>query len=278
MDHCGCVFAGGLTNILSRALAYKTKEGCRDGLLDEETFPRIMKDKHLDLLFTEKELEAAKIKYQTKGKDGKTDQQRIKKPKKINLIETDTDWFEFICPGVDEATKYQQRLISKVLHSIGTQHVELYVECCYYDRYDKDLKKRSKMADFLYNCDYIQHLPGAKVAGHIDAEGFPKKTKAPIFGPYCASKIGQKGKEQMLCHHSLKGSSCGWSLWNEENVGHSIISPGSLYFMFNEGAFGGPTHALHNTVCSANREDKQTWGGFLDYVYTLVFRPFFNKK
>ena len=81
--------------------------------------------------------------------------------------------------------------------------------------------------------------------------------------------------DQMLCHVSKKMKGCTWNrrLKPEQPAygGDELLKSGTIYFMFDEGAFGGPTHSVHNTV--NNRWDSQLFGGFTSDSYTSVQRP-----
>ena len=52
--------------------------------------------------------------------------------------------------------------------------------------------------------------------------------------------------------------------------GHVNLPCGTVYWMFDEGAYGGITHALHGPNFDSHQD---LWGGFLASSYTLVMRP-----
>ena len=81
--------------------------------------------------------------------------------------------------------------------------------------------------------------------------------------------------DQMLGHVSKKTKGCTWNRkWkpgDPEYGGHVLLQPGTIYYMFDEGAFGGPTHAVHNAV--DNVWGPKLFGSFISDSYTLVQRP-----
>ena len=158
-------------------------------------------------------------------------------------------------------------LIDIVSHGLATQLLPLYGPFSQYTKANSKLKRQHLFGEYLADYDLINYQPGARVAPHCDDRGLIQKC-CEYFGPYCVLKLLQTGETQTLCHVSKSGNDCCFSTGALESNpvygGHIDLPPGTLYFMFNAGAWGGPTHAIHNSTTFKSFEKKS---------YTLVFRP-----
>ena len=118
----------------------------------------------------------------------------------------------------------------------------------------------------MNDIDVLKYLPKHETRSHVDAKELVERQyngKILQPGPYCIAKINSQ-ETQILCNVSNKNSRC---CFNHETGGHAVLPPYSLYFMFNNGAYGGPTHAIHGQH-----------GKRLQTVsHTVVMRPYVNK-
>ena len=112
---------------------------------------------------------------------------------------------------------------------------------------------------------------------HVDHGGLHKE--GFNFGPYIIFKLGDKGSDQMLCSVSNKSNGCQFDRskvpGDRDYGGHIKLPPGTIYWMFDEGAFGGISHSIHNAECENSLWSPELFGGFKSKSITLVMRPNF---
>ena len=96
------------------------------------------------------------------------------------------------------------------------------------------------------------------------------------FGPYIIYKLTLEGSDQILCSVSNKANGCQWNRskikgHDSDYGGHIRLPPGTVYWMFDEGAYGGISHSIHNAESSI--WSPNLFGNFHSKSYTLVMRP-----
>ena len=171
----------------------------------------------------------------------------------------------------------QYQLLSNILSfTIATQIPELKPVFWQHLQYDENLTVKNPHGSWYGNQDFIKYYPGTKVNAHVDHKDLNDK-RNKHFGPFIVYKLGKSGSDQMLCAVSDKSSGCQWNRalqpGDKYYGGHHVLPPGTIYWMFDEGAYGGNSHAIHNAQCGHDQWDKNLFGGFESKSYTLVMRP-----
>ena len=138
---------------------------------------------------------------------------------------------------------------------------------------DQNLEVPYPHGTWYGNKDFIKYFYGTKVVAHVDA----KKLNDPRFkhfGPFIAFKLGLNGEDQMLCSVSNKTTGCEWNRSKQEDDpdfgGHVLLPPGTIYWMFDEGAFGGISHSIYNSEGHHHLWNPDLFGGYKSKSFTLV--------
>ena len=168
-------------------------------------------------------------------------------------------------------------ILSNILaYTIATQISELKPTFFQHLERDESFEIPYPHGSWYRNKDYIKYFKGAKVMAHVDDGGLHQK--GFNFGPYIIFKLGRGGSDQILCSVSNKANGCEFDRSKHEGIdrdygGHIVLPPGTVYWMFDEGAFGGISHSIHNAECEHQMWSKELFGGFKSKSYTLVMRP-----
>ena len=173
--------------------------------------------------------------------------------------------------------KPDYEILSNILSfAIATQIPELKPTFWQYLARDETFEIPHPHGTWYQNKDYIKYWKGHKVNAHVDDKGLTQN--GYNFGPYIIFKLGQ-GDDQMLCSVSNKANGCEFDRsaipGDRDYGGHVKLPPGTIYWMFDEGAFGGISHSIHNTQCEHSLWSPELFGGFTSKSYTLVMRPNF---
>ena len=127
--------------------------------------------------------------------------------------------------------------------------------------------------------DILRYFTGCQVLAHVDTTGLIQE-KMPYFGHYCVFKLCADpancfgGQSQVLCHMGTGSNQCCWRKSHPckgRYGGHLTLKCGTIYFMFGCGAYGGPSHALHNADYTADKDT--SFGRLKDASLQLVLRP-----
>ena len=306
-SRCSATSISNHTSILSLGLSYKGLVGCRDLLLfSEETQNKAFEEdlEGLQSLFSKKELlNVKKKKFKKKQKkkrkklikDRKARKTREKKQKKKDaklISDKRKNKFKVIPstalsyvtkhhPEVIEAINEFKILIEALNYTVAKYIPQVYYPFMQYMLKDEHLKRieGTQCGAWNGNVDLIKYSAGSKVVQHEDNHGLIRPD-CVNFGTYTVFKLNLEGLIKILCNVSKTGTNCSFDRCSEpgdqDYGGHLSLLPGSVYWMFEIGAVGGITHALHNNETGG--EDafyKSRFGPFLDESHTLVFRPFF---
>ena len=304
-SRCSATSISQHTSILSLGLSYKGLVGCRDLLLfSEETQNKAFEEdlEGLQSLFSKKELSNVQKKKFKKTKkrrklikDRQSRKKREKKQKKKDaelISDKRKNKFKVIpstalsyvtkhYPEVIEAINEFKILIEALNYTVAKYIPQVYYPFMQYMLKDEHLKRieGTKNGGWNGNVDLIKYSAGSKVVQHEDHHGLVRPD-CVNFGTYTVFKLNFEGLIKILCNVSKTGNNCSFDRCSEpgdkDYGGHLSLLPGTVYWMFEIGAVGGITHALHNNETGG--EDafyKSRFGPFLDESHTLVFRPFF---
>ena len=304
-SRCSATSISQHTSILSLGLSYKGLVGCRDLLLfSEETQNKAFEEdlEGLQSLFSKKELSNVQKKKFKKTKkrrklikDRQSRKKREKKQKKKDaelisdkrknkfkvIPSTALSYVSKHHPEVIDAINEFKILIEALNYTVAKYIPQVYYPFMQYMLKDEHLKRieGTQYGGWNGNVDLIKYSAGSKVVQHEDNHGLVRPD-CVNFGTYTVFKLNFEGLIKILCNVSKTGNNCSFDRCSEpgdkDYGGHLSLLPGTVYWMFEIGAVGGITHALHNNETGG--EDafyKSRFGPFLDESHTLVFRPFF---
>ena len=216
-------------------------------------------------------------KSQQKSKLLKYKNKILKKDPKLQVVDTSDikDYFIENHPKLAVAMEDYEILSNILSFAISTQVPELKPTFWQHLARNESFEMPFPHGSWYQNKDFIKYFEGSKVMAHVDHGGLHQS--GYNFGPYIIFKLGTKGSTQMLCSVSNKANGCEWDRskikTDGDYGGHIELPPGTIYWMFDEGAFGGISHSIHNNESSHNLWSKRLFGGFTSKSYTLVMRP-----
>ena len=198
---------------------------------------------------------------------------------KLEVVDTKnvTEYLKQNHNKLHEAMSHYEILSNILSFAIATQIPQLKPTFWQYLERDSSFEVRQPHGSHYQNKDYIKYWQGHKVMAHVDHADLHQKGNN--FGPYIIFKLGKDGADQMLCSVSNKANGCEYDRskvpGDREYGGHVKLPPGSIYWMFDEGAFGGISHSIHNAECKNTMWSPELFGGFQSTSHTLVMRPNF---
>ena len=175
----------------------------------------------------------------------------------------------------------QYELLSNILaYTIATQIPQLKPAFYQHIQYDDKLRCPYPHGSWYGNKDFIKYWQKTKVNAHVDHEELVQEGFYHP-GPYIIWKLiknGEKVADQILCSVSNKASGCEYDRskpnGDRDHGGHVRLTPGTVYWMFDEGAVGGISHSIHNAEEDHDLWSSELYGGFKSKSYTLVMRPY----
>ena len=201
-------------------------------------------------------------------------QSQLKKEPKLQVVDTEMirEYIEKHHVKLSQAMEHYEILSNILSFAIATQIPELKPTFYQHLERDKSFKIPYRHGSWYRNKDYIKYFEGARVVAHVDHGGL--HLPGFNFGPYIIFKLGLNGSDQILCSVSNKANHCEYDRsYHTNSGGHITLPPGTVYWMFDEGAYGGISHSIHNARCDHNMWNKELYGGFESKSYTLVMRP-----
>ena len=289
------------SKILSEGMSYKGGKTCHEGAIhSEEVSTNILNNEtnglhnyfHSDKIQKLKSFDWNQTKpknnnIQSKEKFLKQEAQKtfgklqLKNQLKVVNTSNDVEFREYMNRKFPQwyDSLNNMKLLANILNFIiATQIPQLYPAYSEHLQLNQDLELRDVDGQHYRNNDNIVYHPGAEVKPHIDTKQLIQRF-IKHFGVYIVFKLWIEGlggeSTQILCSVSGKNRQCQWSrknLGDRHSGGHINLPPATVYWMFDEGAYGGITHALHGPRFDSHTE---LWGGFIEESYTLVMRPLF---
>ena len=216
---------------------------------------------------TEQEKESNRKKYAL---------QALEKEPKLQVVDTEdvNGYINTKHKKLVEASNSIDLLSNILSYGIATQIHEVKPTFWQHLACNESLEILYPHGSYYRNKDYIKYFDGAKVMAHVDHADLHQT--GYNFGPYIIYKFGE-GDSQILCSVSNKSNGCEWDRSkmksDRDYGGHIDLPPGTVYWMFDEGAFGGISHSIHNAECLVDLWCKELFGTFKTKSYTMVMRP-----
>ena len=286
------LFKPGEVGILGLEEAYKGKGNCWKGLTHSKELQEKMINSTTNKLnandgyyWTDKELQnVTNINWNELDKKKQREKNRYKlsnlnKEPRLQVVESDKVK-EYLKENHENlvSSMHQYELLSNILsYTVATQIPQLKPVFYQHIAYDNSLQCRYTHGSWYGNKDFIKYWPRSRVHAHVDHQDLVQPGDYH-FGPYVVIKLGKTGSDQMLCSVSNKSSYCEFDRskprGDRDHGGHVKLPPGTIYWMFDEGAMGGISHSIHNAENQHELWSSELFGGFKSKSYTLVMRPF----